>query len=180
MTNQQTVLDKRAPMPSAPMKYKTDGSVDWGNMWDSFCVLAQEGGPPHRKTLLDAPAQPHSKSVLYQQVVAELVRGIWEVSGLMAQPHTPGWLAITCPDQGMAGWLAEAIQTENVVARAEGTQLLVPVGAEFTVKGEIKNVITAVAKTTHYWKEHLPPAVKTTLAWQARFGWLKQQFSGRR
>src|SRR5262245_26888007 len=48
------VEDKRAPMAAAPIKYAADGSVDWGNMWDSFCVLAREGGPPHRGQLLDA------------------------------------------------------------------------------------------------------------------------------
>jgi hypothetical protein len=25
-----------APMAAAVMKYREDGSVDWGNMWDSF------------------------------------------------------------------------------------------------------------------------------------------------
>ena len=45
-------LDQCAPMAAAPMKYQPDGSVDWGNMWDSFCVLAREGGPPHRGTML--------------------------------------------------------------------------------------------------------------------------------
>lgn len=159
------------------MKYKEDGSVDWGNMWDSFCVLAQEGGPPHRNTLLEAPIHPYSNSVVYEQVVAELVRGIWEVSQLTAQTHSPGWLAVNCPELGMADWLCEAIRTENVAARVEDDSLLLPVGAEFTLKGEIKNVITAVAKTTHYWQEHLPAPVKTTLAWQARFSWLKQRFS---
>lgn len=176
MTIQEMVADKRAPMASAPMKYKEDGSVDWGNMWDSFCVLAQEGGPPHRETLLTTPANPHSESAVYEQVVAELVRGILEVSGLVARTHSPGWLAIDCPEAGMAGWLAEAIVTENVAAEAKDALLLLPVGATFQLKGEIKNVITAVAKTTHYWQEHLPPAVKTALAWQARFAWLKQQF----
>jgi hypothetical protein len=34
-------------MSSAPLRYRADGSVDWGNMWDSFCELAREGGPPH-------------------------------------------------------------------------------------------------------------------------------------
>ena len=43
---------------------------------------------------------------------------------------------------------------------AEDNYLLVPVGDYFTVKGEIKNVITTVAKTTHYWREHLPIDVK--------------------
>lgn len=46
--------DKCAPMAPAPMKYLADGSVDWGNMWDTFCVLAQDGGPPHRPTMLRA------------------------------------------------------------------------------------------------------------------------------
>ena len=43
-----------------------------------------------------------------------------------------------------------------------------PVGEHFTVKGEIKNVITAVAKTTHYWIEHVPAEVKQTSEAQAR------------
>jgi hypothetical protein len=38
-----TLEDKRAPMASAPMAYNEDGSADRGNMWDSVCVLAQEG-----------------------------------------------------------------------------------------------------------------------------------------
>ena len=146
-------------------------------MRDSFCVLAQEGGPPHRETLLYSPPTPYADSTIYEEVVAELVRGIWEVSGLMAQPHSPGWLVIACPEAGMAGWLAEAIVTENVEAKAVGRQLLLPVGATFQLKGEIKNVITAVAKTTHYWQEHLPHPVKTTLAWQTRFQWVKRQFA---
>jgi sirohydrochlorin cobaltochelatase len=54
----------------------------------------------------------------------------------------------------------------------------VPVGDYYTVKGEIKNVITAVAKTTHYWGEHLPPEVKQTLAIQAKLAgigrWLRR------
>ncbi len=24
------------PMAAAPMRYRADGSVDWGNMWDDF------------------------------------------------------------------------------------------------------------------------------------------------
>lgn len=75
---------------------------------------------------------------------------------------------MTCPSEAMAGWLAEAIVAEQVEAHAEATRLLVPVGDYYTVKGEIKNVITAVAKTTHYWGEHLPAEVKQTLALQAR------------
>lgn len=28
-------LEKHTPMASAAMKYLPDGSVDWGNMWDT-------------------------------------------------------------------------------------------------------------------------------------------------
>jgi len=39
-------------------------------------------------------------------------------------------------------------------------------------------VITAVAKTTHYWREHLPPEVKQTLEWQTRLGGLRHRVNG--
>jgi sirohydrochlorin cobaltochelatase len=158
--------DPRAPMASAPMKYREDGEIDWGNMWDTFCVLAQEGGPPHRSSLLEAPREVDPKGDAYRTVVGEICRGIKEVSGLEAAGGEPGWVVVFCESPAHARWLSEAIVAENVQARAEGAQLFVPAGAHFTVKGEIKNVITAVAKTTHYWGEHLPPEVKQTLALQ--------------
>jgi hypothetical protein len=39
----------------------------------------------------------------------------------------------------------------------------VPCGEKFSLKGEIKNVVTVVAKTTHYWADHIPDEVKTTM-----------------
>lgn len=167
-----TTADKAAPMPSAPMRYAPDGQVDWGNMWDSFCALPREGGPPHRPTMLlpDEAADPRDPA--YLAVVAELVRGVAAVSGLAAEHAAPGWLAVTCPQPGMARWLAEAIVEENVAARHDGGRLLLPVGPGYTLKGEIKNVITAVAKTTHYWAEHVPADARAALALQDRLGGL--------
>jgi len=159
--------DKAAPMASAPMQYRENGEVAWGEMWESFCALALEGGPPHRGAMLVAQPAPDTHSPTYQRAVEEIVRGIREVSGLPAAEVRPGWIGVTCPSPAMAGWLAEAIAAEQVEAHAEDTLLLVPVGDYYTVKGEIKNVITAVAKTTHYWGEHLPAEVKQTLAIQA-------------
>lgn len=170
-------VDKRAPMASAPMNYRSDGSVDWGNMWDSFCALAQDGGPPHRGTMLYAQEDADLDNPVYQGVVAEIVRGIAEVSGLVATTAEPGWIAVQCQNAGMAHWLGDAISQENVQTRVKGAVLFVPAGSYFSVKGEIKNVITAVAKTTHYWWAHLPPEVKSTLSlqvllagWKARVG----------
>lgn len=169
MTQTDPSVDRRAPMAAAPIKYNQDGSVDWGNMWDTFCELAQAGGPPHRGSILEPDEQADPNDPAYQHVVDELIRGIDLVSGLPAQTAAPGWVAISCIDSAMAKWLAEAILAENVRARSDEALLLVPVGAHYTLKGEIKNVITAVAKTTHYWGEHLPSEVKTTLAMQEQF-----------
>lgn len=168
------LTDARVPMASAPMKYLPDGAVDWGSMWDSFCVLAQEGGPPHRGTMLCAQEDADPNSERYRFAVNEIIRGIKAVSGLNAAPAAPGWIAVGCASASMARWLAEAIAQENVQARCQGVLLLVPVGDYFSPKGEIKNVITAVAKTSHYWQEHLPAEVKQTLAWQEQMAELKR------
>lgn len=175
MPAQPTSDDKRAPMASAPMKYKEDGTADWGNMWDTFCELAQSGGPPHRGTMLQAQTDADTNHPDYQFATAEIIRGITEVSDLSAKASAPGWLEIACPMPGMAQWLAEAISQENVQARADGDKLFVPLGDYFTLKGEIKNVITAVAKTTHYWGEHLPVEVKQAMAAQVKMGQLSQR-----
>lgn len=155
-----------APMGSAPFRYRADGEVDWGNMWDTFCALALDGGPPHRATMLEAPLNSDVTSEGYRQAVFEMTRGIYEISRLTAETAEPGWLRVQCQSAAQAGWLAEAIVGENVAARQDVAYLLLPVGEGFTVKGEIKNVITAVAKTTHYWDAHLATEVKQTLAAQ--------------
>ena len=185
------MTDKRAPatsttpvstattsyitMSSAPMKFRPDGGVDWGNMWDTFCILAQDGGPPHRGTMLQAPENPDPYHPDYEFALHEIIRGIWEVSGLSAQAANPGWVSVTCASPEMARWLFDAIQQENVCARCERSRLFLPVGGHFTLKGEIKNVITVVAKTTHYWQAHVSQDVKRVLAIEEKFGEIKAQ-----
>jgi sirohydrochlorin cobaltochelatase len=164
------INDPRAPMSSAPMKYDADGQVDWGNMWDSFCVLALEGGPPHRATQLAPAAQPDSADPRYAWAATEIGRGIAGVSGLPTHPAAPGWIAMACGSAAMARWLADAIEAENVSARADGAAVLLPVDGSFRLEGEIKNVVTAVAKTTHYWAAHVPVETKQTLAAEAWLG----------
>jgi sirohydrochlorin cobaltochelatase len=41
-----------------------------------------------------------------------------------------------------------------VLARRESAVLYLPAGPRFAVDAEIRNVVTAVAKTHHYWVEH--------------------------
>ena len=169
--------DRRAPMAAAPIRYTLDGTVDWGNMWDTFCELAQTGGPPHRAVILEPQEASEPTSPAYQAAVAEIVRGIVLVSGLMAGPGPTGWIAVRCDEPGMASWLAEAIVAENVRARSEGDTLFVPAGQSYTLKGEIKNVITAVAKTSHYWGEHIPSEVRSALAIQQKLSHWKQRLA---
>ena len=164
-----------AAMASANFVYNNDNSIAWDQMWDTFCVLASEGGPPHRAAILCATPAADPASPNYRAAVAEIARGIHLVSGLQAVPASNGWLAVDCGDSNKARWLSDQIRNENVESYAEGTCFFVPVGESFAIKGEIKNVVTVVAKTTHYWYEHLPAATKQALVWEARLKRVKTQ-----
>lgn len=147
-----------APMGSAPMYYTEDGQVAWDKMWTDFCDLALAGGPPHRDTLLE-PVPPDEVKVdleNYERVVAEIERGWRLVTGLpTVRSEKPGWVGLKCVNEEMALWILRAIVVENVSIRREGSVLYLPAGPAFRLDKEIKNVITVVAKTHHYWKEHI-------------------------
>ena len=147
-----------APMASAPMRYTDDGQVAWDQMWTDFCDLALAGGPPHRPSVLE-PADAGAVRAApedYARVIGELERGLHLVTGLATRRcELPGWVGLECEDAGAAAWMARAITAENVRVRCQGSMLLLPAGPDFRREKEIKNVITAVAKTHHYWAEHL-------------------------
>lgn len=106
------------------------------------------------------------------------MRGIEAVSGLRAEAGDPGWVAVECDSASMARWLQEAIERENVEVRCEGKRLLLPVGESFTLENEIKSVITVVAKTSDYWRSHLPPEVKQAMMMEERIEQLKSRVKG--
>ena len=155
------------PMGSAALKYGPDGKVAWDQIWGSFCDLAMAGGPPHKGKLL----QPGSGEAidtapaLYEEVVDEICRGITLASELPARasPHG-GWVSVDCYSETMASWLLRAIVMENVAARSHARELLLPAAPHFRLDKEIKNVITVIAKTTHYWMGHMPRAQKSAIA----------------
>jgi sirohydrochlorin cobaltochelatase len=145
------------PMGAAALELDRDGSVAWDRTWQGFCELALAGGPPHRGTLLEpAPREAIlAEPDRYAAVLRELERGLRMVTGLdVLADGSPGWLGVRCESEEMAIWLMRAIVVENVLARREGAVLYLPAGPGFTLSGEIKNVVTAVAKTYHYWLEH--------------------------
>jgi sirohydrochlorin cobaltochelatase len=155
--------DLAKPMASAPLRYDALGGVAWDDMWDSFCALASAGGPAHRASMLEPDTNSDPNDPNYQAVVSEIVRGIFLVSGLRATPDVPGWVSVQCADDAMAAWVAEQGMRENVHLRCAGACVFVPAGSAFQIKGEIKNVVTVIAKTTHYWQDHIANEMKSTL-----------------
>jgi hypothetical protein len=63
----------------------------------------------------------------------------------------------------MAAWLLRAIVMENVSARADGAALELPAAPGYRLEKEIKNVVTVVAKTCHYWQGHMPRGQKDAI-----------------
>ena len=150
-----------APMGSAGLKFGEDGKVLWNEMWGSFCDLALAGGPTHRGTLLEPPSADEVRAApeAYAEVVAEIRRGIGLVTGLETlESAAPGWVGVQCRDEAMAVWLLRAIIVENVMVRRQGTVLYLPAGPSYRLGREIKNVVTVIAKTHHYYTEHLSAA----------------------
>lgn len=145
-------------MGSAALKYGEDARVAWDQIWTHFCDLALAGGPPHRGTLLEAPTpeEVDAEPAGYQLVCDEIVRGIRMTSGLIARPGPePGWLTVACHSTEMAEWLLRAVMAENVFTRRREDAIQVPAGPTFRLVKEVKNVVVALAKTGHYWKDHL-------------------------
>ena len=130
-------------------------------MWTGFCELALAGGAPHRGTLLEPV---HERAIAanpeqYEWVLRELERGLGLVTGLaVRRSPVPGWIGLECGDEDMAIWVLRAIVVENVTVRREGSVLWFPAGPDFRLEREIRNVVTVVAKTTHYWQEHVAGA----------------------
>ena len=156
-----------APMKSAGLKYAADGSVAWDKIWGSFCDLAIAGGPPHKGALL-GPGTPEAIAAApgrHQEVVDEICRGVTMTSELPAdRSPIPGWIRVQCYSETMAAWLLRAIVVENVAVQAGGRAVDLPAAPGFRVEKEIKNVITVVAKTCHYWMGHMPREQKESIA----------------
>jgi sirohydrochlorin cobaltochelatase len=145
-------------MGSAGLRFAPDGQVAWNEMWATFCDLAMAGGPPHKGALLEPPlrAAVEAAPERYQQVVDEICRGVTMVTDLGAYPApVPGWVHVDCFSEAMAGWLLRAIVMENVSARTDGLVLALPAGPDYRLEKEIKNVVTVIAKTCHYWTGHM-------------------------
>lgn len=156
-----------ARMRSAGLKYDAHGQVAWDEIWGSFCDLALAGGPPHKGALLEPGRADDiaANAARYREVTDEICRGITLVTGLAAAPSPrPGWVRVTCPSETMAGWLLRAITIENVSVRVELNTIDLPAAPSYRIDKEIKNVVTVIAKTCHYWTGHMRPGQRLDLA----------------
>lgn len=154
-------------MGSAGLKFAADGTVAWDTIWQTFCDLAMAGGPPHKGALLGPgiPSEIAANQAPYDAAVDEICRGIWMAADLPAQADThPGWVRVQCHNTTMADWLTRAIVMENVAARSSGVMLFLPAAPHFRLDKEIKNVVTVIAKTAHYWMGHMSRSQKTLIA----------------
>jgi len=156
-----------APMGAAALQYDENGEVAWDDIWTGYCELALAGGTPHRGTLLEPV---HEDAIAanperYEWVLQELERGIKLVTGMeVIRSEIPGWIGMECHSEEMALWLLRAIVVENVTVRRQETALWFPAGPAFRLEREIKNVITVIAKTNHYWEEHIAATESAALA----------------
>ena len=102
------------------------------------------------------PDEVEGEPAGYQLVYEEIIRGIHLTTGLVGSlAPEPGWVTVQCHDETMAAWLLRAVMAENVFTRQSREMLWVPAGPRFRLVKEIKNVVVALAKTCHYWKDHL-------------------------
>ena len=153
-------------MGTAAVRYGADGRIAWDRMWGSVCDLAMAGGPPHKGTLLEPASADKIQADpdAYAAVVAEICRGIMMVTDLEAERSpNPGWVRVVCPTRGMAAWLLRAILMENIAVRADDAILELPAGPSYRLLKEVKNVITVIAKTAHYWVGHMSVMHRQTI-----------------
>lgn len=145
-------------MGSAGLIYGADGQIAWDRIWTSFCDLALAGGPPHRGKLLEPVSPEEVKAAPERQrmVIAEIDRAIGMTSGFrILDGYEPGWVGVPCTSEAEASWLHLAVNAENVSIRRRGLVLQLPAGPAFRPEKEIKNLVVALAKTSHYWEGHL-------------------------
>ncbi len=155
-------------MGSAGLVFDAAGRVAWDEIWGSFCDLAMAGGPPHKGKLLEpaTEAEIAAEPVRYKAVVEEICRGIRMVSDLAVEAsERAGWVRVMCHVPGMAAWLARAINMENVSAFLGPDNCVeLPAGPGYRLEKEIKNVVTSIAKTAHYFEGHMASAQQRTIA----------------
>lgn len=142
-------------MSSAPFVYDNDGKVAWNKMWDSYCDLAIEGGPPHRNDrLISKGTSNNFNSENYKNAVKEIERAFSLLIPFKYKTANNGYIEIALGNHNIADWYANIINSENVECQVKENKIFLPINDDFTLEKEIKNIVTVVAKAFHYWSLH--------------------------
>ncbi len=157
---------KNVPMASAPFVYDENGNVAWNKMWDSYCNLAIEGGPPHRGDMLNSKGTSNDfNSENYKNAVTEIERAFNMIVPYKHKSLNNGYMQVTLNSEHMAKWFCEIINKENVECQVNNKNIFLPVNDDFTLEKEIKNVVTVLGKAFHYWSKHRNWFEKLTINW---------------
>ncbi len=145
---------KNIPMSAAPYVYDEIGAIAWDKMWNNFCILAKEGGPPHRGTKLAFKSDNTTNTTdNYIEATKEITRAYKQLIPYAFQFNKQGNVEIKLTTPNMAKWFADIINSENVSCAQNQNTITLPVNDDFT-SAEIKNIVTVTAKVHHYWKNH--------------------------
>ena len=124
------------------------------------------GGPPHRGNLLEpaSAADIAADSENYDRIVEEICRGVSMVSELPAKRSgAPGWIELECKASAWPhGWWSDC-HGECGWPDMRSKRLFLPAGPQFRSQKEVKNVVTVIAKTCHYWFEHTPEDISSNI-----------------
>ena len=137
-----------AAMSSADFLYKDD-APDWSAMWTGLASLPSTRPPPRERTHRCVTAAPATKASTTSPKRERHLRN----HGLSGTLRT----RLDRRDMGsrkLRAWRRNNL-LENVEAKFDEERLIVPAHESFTLKNEVKSVITVLAKTHHYWQAHV-------------------------
>ena len=155
-------------MGSAGLKYGSDGKVAWNEMWATFCDLAMAGGPPHKGMLLEPGTQVEIDANSGRLRTGRRRDCARRATG--DRPRGPSLRRSRLGARGLSqrrdGWMAAASDRdgERLGSRATDRRSTFPPAPRYRVEKEIKNVVTVIAKTCHYWTGHMWRAQKREIA----------------
>ena len=138
------------------LQFRDDGRPDWSD--DVAGVLRagavrRPAAPRHDGRSRHRPEPVETRSFV-DEMIEEIGRGIEETTGLIARRRREaGCASVRLQAHGRVDVRDHLL--ENVDARIEDEVLYVPGDAGFDLKDQVKSVITVVAKTHHYWQEHI-------------------------
>ena len=136
------------------VRRRGSGGVD--QIWGGFCDLAMAGDPRTRARCSSRDAGRIDAAFDRYDEVSEICRGSGWSPTCGRRRHQGRAGSVSRVKRRMAGWLLRAIVDGERRGPAPRRDSRTAGRAAFRLDREIKNVITVIAKTCHYWLGHMP------------------------